>query len=220
MIAITLQGGIGNVMFQIAAIEYMGKEFHQEVCYTNVDSWIDHSMNNYAWMKHAEEYLTLFPKIDFYKNHTSRFPMGRKVDVPFRFTRVEADHGYLFTGYFQSEKFFPDGGFVRDLFTPNDGVKASLGKYDSLLGGITCSINVRRGNYLNLRNRHSVLNMDYYAKAVNLARGLGVSRFLIFSNDLEWCKNVFIGDEFLFIKEKDYIELFLMNKCTHHIISN
>ena len=31
MISIKLMGGIGNAMFQIATIEYLGKKFNQEV---------------------------------------------------------------------------------------------------------------------------------------------------------------------------------------------
>ncbi len=220
MIGIKLQGGLGNAMFQIATVEYLGKTFSQEVCYTNVDAWIDDSIENYLWMKHMESYLTLFPQIDLYKNHTSRFPTTRKVDVPFRYTRQEADHGYLFSGYFQSEKYFPDKDFIKELFTPNDIVKQGLIKYESLLHPTTCSINVRRGNYLNFQSRHSVLGMDYYNKAIGLMRERGVKRFLVFSNDLNWCRNSFIGEEFTFIEDIDYIELFLSNKCTHHIISN
>jgi len=220
MIAIKLQGGLGNVMFQIATIEYLGKTFNQEVCYTNVDAWLDDAMANYAWEKHAENYLTLFPVIDFYKNHTSRFPMTKTINVPFRYERIEADHGYLFNGYFQSEQYFPDSNFIRELFTPNDTVKEELVKYDSLLQTTTCSVSVRRGNYINLQSHHCLLSMDYYNKAIVLMREAGVQRFLIFSNDIGWCKNNFIGEEFVFIEDIDYIELFLMNKCNHHIISN
>ena len=37
MIAIKLQGGLGNAMFQIAAIEYLGKIYNQEV--ENIIDW-------------------------------------------------------------------------------------------------------------------------------------------------------------------------------------
>ena len=48
-----------------------------------------------------------------------------------------------------------------------------------------------------------------------------VDRYLVFSDDLEWCKQNFIGDKFIFIEnEKDYVELFLQSKCTHNIISS
>ena len=45
--------------------------------------------------------------------------------------------------------------------------------------------------------------------------------FIIFSDDIKWCKNNFIGDKFTFIEgEKDYIDLWLMSLCNHNIIAN
>jgi hypothetical protein len=140
--------------------------------------------------------------------------------VPFRYTRAEADHGYLFSGYFQSEKNFPDKQFVLDLFTPASRVGDAVAKYTPLLSGVTCSIHVRRNNYLNLQNYHPVLNVDYYNKAISIMKNNGVTRFLIFSDDQNWCRYNFIGDEFSFIKDVDYVELFTMARCTYHIVSN
>jgi hypothetical protein len=220
MISIKLQGGIGNAMFQIATIETLGQKHGQLVCYTNVDAWLDDSIENYAWIRHAEEYLTIFPNIDFYKNHNERFRVIRKIDVPFRYTKIEADNGYLLNGYFQSEENFPDHEFIKNLFAPSDRIKEGLNKYNSLLQGISCSIHVRRGNYRNLQNYHPVLTLEYYNKAINIMKSNGVTRFLVFSNDQNWCKNSFIGDEFTFVEDIDYIELFLMSKCPFHIISN
>ena len=44
---------------------------------------------------------------------------------------------------------------------------------------------------------------------------------LVFSDDIKWCKENFIGDNFIFVEnEKDYIDLYLMSMCNHNIISN
>lgn len=222
MIAIHLQdyGGLGNTMFQIGAIETLGVKHTQEVCYTNIDGWLDSLIYNYTWTKHAEDYLTIFPNINFYKNHNERFVAKRRIDVPFRYTYMEADHGYLFNGYFQSEKNFNDYNFVRGLFAPSDKVQSLLSKYNPVLQGITCSIHVRRNNYRNLQNYHPVLNTEYYTKAINIMKSNGVTRFLVCSDDHNWCRYNFIGEEYVFIEDVDYVELFLMSKCTHHIISN
>jgi hypothetical protein len=48
-----------------------------------------------------------------------------------------------------------------------------------------------------------------------------VEKFLIFSDDIEWCKNNFKGPEFYFSEnEIDIEDLFLMSLCDNHIISN
>ena len=48
-----------------------------------------------------------------------------------------------------------------------------------------------------------------------------MDKYLVFSDDIEWCKTQFVGDKFIFIEqEKDYVELFLQSKCNHNIISS
>jgi hypothetical protein len=220
MISINLNGGLCNALFQIATIETYGKTLMQEVCYSNIDEWLNFQMNNYQWIKHAEDYLDIFPNIDFYKNHYKRFKHDRIVSVGFRYAPADVQDGVLLDGYFQSEKNFPDRAFVEWLFTPSEKVNEEVRKYGSLMQGRTCSIHVRRGNYRNLQNNHPVLSMDYYAKAIKTLEQFKIDRFFVFSNDINWCKNSFIGDEFTFIQDIDYVELFLMSKCDHHIISN
>jgi hypothetical protein len=220
MISVKLNGGLANAMFQIATIETLGKTFSQEVCYSNIDEWLNYQMGNYEWIKHAEDYLDIFPNIDFYKNHYQRFKAIKQVDVGFKYAQVAVEDGLLFTGYFQSEKNFPDKQFIDWLFTPSDKITGGLLKYNSLLQGNTCSIHVRRGNYRNLQNHHPVLNMDYYNKSIKTLKPFKIDRFFVFSNEINWCKNNFIGDEYTFIQDVDYIELFLMAQCKYHIISN
>ena len=62
------------------------------------------------------------------------------------------------------------------------------------------------------------IKMDYYKKAMDYLDK--PDKYLIFSDDIEWCKQNFIGDEFVFIDEKDYISLFLMSYCESHVIAN
>ena len=79
--------------------------------------------------------------------------------------------------------------------------------------------------------------MEYYNKAIKQFDK--DSNFLIFSDDIEWAKNNFKGDNFYFITENkiegndvmdtlniskgghpDYIELYMMSLCDHNIIAN
>ena len=60
--------------------------------------------------------------------------------------------------------------------------------------------------------------MEYYKSAMGHFRGY---KFVIFSDDIPWCKENFIGDNFTFIDgEEDYIDLYLMSVCEHNIIAN
>jgi hypothetical protein len=60
--------------------------------------------------------------------------------------------------------------------------------------------------------------MEYYNQAISLLpKDL---KILIFSDDIPWCKENFIGDRFVFIDKIDYISLYIMCKMKHHIIAN
>jgi hypothetical protein len=61
--------------------------------------------------------------------------------------------------------------------------------------------------------------MDYFNEGMSAVGD--VNKYLVFSDDIEWCKKNFIGDKFIFIEnEKDYVELYLQSQCTHNIISS
>lgn len=221
MISIKLMGGLGNVMFQIATIEWLGREYGKEVCYANVDVWVHELSGIYQGSaSHAEEYLFAFPNVNFYKHHDHRFIPKRNCEVPFRYTDSLPEDGDLFIGYFQSEKNFPDSEFIKWLFQPSEQIRTSLEKYNDLFLGDTCSIHVRRGNYTNWGDIHALQQLDYYTDSFSFLAKKGINKFLVFSDDLFWCRNNFAGDQFVFIEEVDYISLFLMAKCTHHIMSN
>ena len=218
MISCRLKGGIGNIMFQIAFIEYEGKMNKFETGYWNVDSQIkkinDDSVHNPS-LKHAKEYLKMFHN---FKWHKINKPPSYKVNVPFHWEPFKITDDTLYDGFFQSEQYFPNRSFILDLFKPSDFVNQQLKKYKEILDGVTCSIHVRRGDYLNY-GLHTVRDVSYYENAMKVIGN--VDRFLIFSDDIKWCKDNFTGDKFVFIEnEKDYIEIFLQSKCTHNIISS
>lgn len=92
-------------------------------------------------------------------------------------------------------------------------------KYWDVLSGNACSIHVRRKDYLqpDQMKCHGVLGMDYYFKAMSLFTD---AKFLVFSDDIEWCKEMFPPDCLFIEGEKDIIDLFIMSRCKSHIIAN
>lgn len=130
------------------------------------------------------------------------------IEIPSSFDRIKL------SGYFQSEKYF-DETLVREVFTPRkDLIRYLREKYDL---NNSVSVHVRRGDYLGLQDYHPVQNMDYYQEAFSYFQD---SKFYVFSDDIDWCKNNFKGN-FVFIdKQDDYLDMFLMSLCNHHIIAN
>jgi hypothetical protein len=168
-----------------------------------------------------EKYKTLFPNFDWMKY---KAPEGLNLPfhfTPFHYTDLKLIDGNEYHGYFQSEKFFPDHYYIKWLFQPNDEVRDIILDYNDELKGNTCSIHVRRNDYLLKTDQFPNYDMSYYDKAINTVESkTPIDRYLVFSDDLLWCIDNFIGEKFVFVEDKDYIALFIMAKCKHHIVSN
>lgn len=130
---------------------------------------------------------------------------------------------YSIDGYYQSEKNFINvEQKIRQIFSPNEEINNYINnKYSHIINNEkTCSIHIRRGDYLNLSQYHTNLDMNYYMKAIKMFPKDTV--FIIFSDDIMWCKETFPPSEkFIHIEnEADYVDMFLMSKCTNNIIAN
>lgn len=107
------------------------------------------------------------------------------------------------------------------------------------------SIHVRRGDYLLPQHHHfCILGIDYYRDALEyFLNDIEKYHFVVFSNDIEWCKeNLIEGDMVSYIgsgegdfgvpppsqsppssvepSEKAFSDLIFMSMCDHNIIAN
>jgi hypothetical protein len=119
---------------------------------------------------------------------------------------------------------YQEGGFEYAELPLSDNVLLSgyfikyiKDKYGDLNN--TCSIHVRRGDYVVQPGHHPVCSPQYYQQSVmRMPEG---TKFLIFSDDIPFCKEVFKGDSFIFIEnELDYMDMYIMSMCTNNIIAN
>jgi len=226
MIAMHLQGRLGNIMFQTATLEYMGKRFGYETCYPNIRQYLsvlEHGNVSYINTPHAQEYLKIFKNFSWTKNEDKSPEINTLIKIPFKFEHIrEVDDKTKFMGYFQSEENW--GGereFVQKLFEPSEFVTSQLEKYKGLFIDITCFIHVRRGDYLKYPDVHPTVTVDYINRAKKELEGHEIKKYLVFSDDIPWCKENLKGDDHVFIEgEKDYVELFLMGQCEYKIIAN
>jgi hypothetical protein len=114
------------------------------------------------------------------------------------------------SGYLQSEKYFADQqDIIRQLLTPKMGF--------GIRWGYT-SIHIRRGDYLHLTKEFAQQDMGYYRAAME---AINSKHYLVFSDDLLWCRANFKGDNITFSDGRSVIEdLALMAACEHQIIAN
>ena len=222
-------GGLGNVMFQIAATEYLGNKYRFKTGYWNLDYQIDYLDFHYNTAKplsnYAKEYLNMFENFNWPSINHLPGGLENLKDLTFHYEPFEVLDNATYNSMFQSEKYFPNRDFIINLFAPSKKVLYELKKYEGILKGTTCAIHVRRGDYLNHASQDGYLVNNvlqpshYFQQAINTIGH--VDRYLIFSDDIEWCKTSFSLKNLVFIEnEKDYIEIFLQSKCTHNIISN
>lgn len=113
------------------------------------------------------------------------------------------------SGFFQSYKYFQEHEWlIKSLLTPKNGL--------GMKWGVT-SIHVRHGDYLNLTREYEQLDMDYYNEAMSIVDS---DRYLIVSDDIQWCRRNFVGEKFHFSEADEITDLNLQISCEHNIISN
>ena len=206
-----LAGGLGNMMFQIASAMGIANKNH-EVAYDFNHVGILH--------KYPQDYKdNLFRKVKKQKNYLTDFESISIEPNDFRYQKIHLPKSNIkLGGYFQSPKYFNHiKDKIFDLFSPTSKDLEYINtKYKTGKGIV--SLHVRRGDYTKLSDYHYNLKIDYYLNAIDYFKD---KEFLIFSDDIEWCKKQFTGDKFKFVNgEEDYIDLHIMSMCEHNIIAN
>lgn len=127
-------------------------------------------------------------------------------------------------GYFQSYKFFEHRREqILDIFSAPDDITAYIkDKYCNIFElGEFVAVHVRRNDYLTptLSQYHHAQPVEYYLKAMSCFPD--GTNFVFFSDDIQWCKDNFDGDNIHFIEnETDVVDLYFMSMATHNIIAN
>ena len=154
------------------------------------------------------------------QSHTIRM-MRRRPQRDFRYEEVGIDRPAELFGYFQSERYFAHcEDEVRHYFTPHRALAQVIQRaYGDLLATMSCSVHVRRTDYLGNQMWPELAAGDYYERA--MSQFDSGTTFVIFSDDIEWCKQRFRGGSVFFVEALSEIEdLFLMSRCGGHIIAN
>jgi hypothetical protein len=185
-----LMGGLGNYMFQISAAYSIAKRDGKEL----ICDYSDHVVPHKPFSKYTNN---LFRKIKFSNNVGKYTHVG---ESGFNYKILPKIEGSVrLNGYFQSEEYFKEiRNEILNLFDlPEDIKKKVEDKYKGILKQDTCSLHVRRGDYLGLPNHHPTQTIEYYKESINI---IGIDKtFVIFSDDINWCKENldFIPNKFL-----------------------
>ncbi len=196
---------LGNQMFQIAAAYALAKENNDEFLCPKWD------YQKYFKLKHkeykGEEIETSYKEHDF------------------NYNKITYAKNLILDGYFQSYK-YSNPEILQELFEFDlDEIKPPY--FEEYL---SCSIHIRRGDYLKYPNHHPLCSEEYFLKAIDtMLNEYGVDTFYVFSDDIEWCEG-FFADKLSRIEgaifkmrgaaSHEMNDFYLMTLCTHNIISN
>ena len=221
-------GRLGNAMFQFATLLNVAKvngytfgiPYNNEIPRNTIS---DHTGTyNYG--------------LDIHKCFELNIPdsSGHKAEYRFRPNGFEYDPSILnikdntdIEGYFQSEKYFKENkDFVLNTFRfKKEFILAAEKKMVNYRKGNNKKIifvHIRRGDYVNLQNSHPLLSFyDYYIPAMEKFDKKNTI-FVIFSDDIEWCKTKFINNGNIYYSETNnpFVDLSLMAMCDGAIIAN
>ena len=214
MISANFIGGLGNQMFIIAASTSLAID--------NADTSIFDTKLYYAGPQRPPiSYMhTIYSKISFGNiNPNSFFHYSEPL---FTYQKIPYSSNTMIFGYFQSEKYFKGNkDFIIDMFLREDIVQKLYIKYNNLLVN-SVSLHIRRGDYLYLQMNHPCPSIDYYLEGLKYIETIKqIENILIFSDDIEWCRENFKDPRIAFIvNHQDYEDMYLMSLCENNIIAN
>ena len=199
--------GLGNNLFEICDVLSVGWKFNLEYQFPDL---------NLLFQKIPEYPRSFYRNIHKFQDSKNKIPIDYK---NLERITISKDNYYIFRNRSYSYHNF---NFYRNrilkLFEIDSKSKDIINnKYQKILNTyITISIHIRRTDFLKISeiwNPDYILKNTYFIKAIeNIKTRIKSNfKFLIFSDDITWCKTFFKGEEYIFIEDNyDYIDLWLM----------
>ena len=192
-------GRMGNAMFQISAV----------IGYARFYS-MPYVLPFWEYAKHFKGPFNQSDKI-------RRMPTVK--EKSFSYQRILKYNDADLFGYFQSIKYWKHcEAEIRSIFQPNNEIKKIIENQQDFGSVNSCSIHVRRTDYLELKDYHPSIPLDYYTKAIEKAKA---DLYIIFSDDITWCKENIKGENYIYFSSgNDILDWFVARQCKQHIIAN
>lgn len=192
-------GGLGNMMFQIAAGYAHSKKVDSDFGYS-VDRW--HSVTSRDIHKYTETTFKNIKQVPII-NQPSFQEQGML------YQKLPETKNLNLVGYFQSEKYFMEySDEIQNLF--DVPVIPEYKDYTFL--------HIRRGDYLKYADYHGVLSKEYYEHALDI---INPNKVIVITDDPEWASTHELFQKFEISKElNDLVDFSIMKSCKNAIIAN
>lgn len=246
---VNIIGGLGNQLFQCAFAIALKEEFPDEEIKVNISCFRGYPLHN------GFEIEDIFPdlnithastkdlmKVAWPWTHYKLWQIGSRI-LPQRSsmtidTNYKEDFSFdmiknksYFDGYWQSPKFFEKhkDKIVEAFKFPHISDINNLEILNKIKTQPSAFIHVRRGDYINHPIFGGICTLDYYLNGIEILRKkYEFQQFLIFSNDINWCKEnltkPLAGASVIFVDwnkgSNSHFDIQLMSKCAGGIVAN
>lgn len=244
-------GGLGNQMFQYAFLIALREKFKQKI-YVDISSFNGYKLHNGLELEKIFNIKLNIAdpadirRLSYYSNNYIKQRLCRRLLPNKKTEYIESSKKNVienvfinsgdcyYEGYWQNHKYFHD---YYDIISKEFSFKLDnlCIKNENIIEFIknslnpTVSIHIRRGDYINNKYFKDICNVDYYNKSINEVLNVFPNAFfLIFSNDINWCKNnickIIYNNNIIFVDwnntDKSYIDMYIMSLCRINIIAN
>lgn len=133
---------------------------------------------------------------------------------------IESKENIDISGYFQSFKYFEKNDVKEILKIKPSLIQICENFLKPFENKTKISLHIRRGDMVRSPNHH-LLSEEYNWRTINyMKEKFSNCVFIVFSEDIEYCKKTFKGSEFIFSTLKSVAEDFVcMTLCDHHIVN-
>lgn len=217
MINVRIMGGLGNQLFQWACARNLQEKYGH---------FIKYDLGFYNNQNFRKPQLNEFKYLQF--NTVEIQPAFRDIGVGDLFsyynfnTKNLSDLSvrYHLDGYWQSEKYFEENAAtIKQNLEIDPRIEYYIeDNYPFIKSEKTVSLHIRRTDYVSSNGYHPVQPLSYYQQALDL---LTYDKILVFSDDIEWCKQNLKFKNIVFSEGNSNIEdLYLMSACSDNVIAN
>ena len=231
LICVKLKGGLGNQLFQYAAARALAYKTGSVIIdTTHYENDCSERIIGLSYFKIKASVLPNNFIAKIFKNGSGLnlflsalgFFSSIKEEVFKVNTNLVNRLGFLthMEGYWQSSDYFEH---LRPILLKELEPKHTP-YLPAFIDSRTIAVHVRRTDYLK-DDRYGFIGTEYYTRAMQyFIRKIHNAKFVIFSDDMNWCKSYFKGENIRFFDEpewkEDHLQLYLMAQCPYQIIAN
>ena len=223
MISAQFKGGLGNQLFQMAAAINLALQ-NNDIYKFNFRWWPPRGgAAEFFQAEHPMTYKdTIYRNIPHYDLTHEDVPLRcRQRGHHYEKIPYPEDMSMIIDGYFSSEKFFIDSEeVIRGLFYPDEDYQEEFRQKYLHIPETKVAIHVRRGAMWQDTDHYERVSEDknYYDSAMAQFKN---AIFIVFSDEIEWCKENFEGENIVFSENgTDWEDFYDMVLCDHCIIAN